>query len=60
LPERRDTRVSVRIVRDPGEHADAPHPLALLRARRKWPRRRAAEQGANSRRFNRSISIRCP
>ena len=25
-------------------HADAPHPLALLRARRKRPRRRAAEQ----------------
>ena len=26
------------------EHADAPHPLALLRARRQRPRRRAAEQ----------------
>jgi hypothetical protein len=26
------------------EHADAPHPPALLRARRDWPRRRAAEE----------------
>jgi hypothetical protein len=27
------------------QHADPPHPLALLRARREWPRdRRAAEQ----------------
>ena len=35
-----------RIVRGCGhEHADAPHPLALLRARRERPRRRrAAEQ----------------
>src|SRR5262249_6143496 len=27
------------------EHADAPHALALLRVCRKWPRRRATEQG---------------
>src|SRR5258708_38472763 len=27
-----------------GTHADAPHPLVLLRARRQRPRRRAAEQ----------------
>jgi len=26
------------------EHADAPHLLWLLRARREWPRHRAAEQ----------------
>ena len=26
------------------QHADAPHPLALLRARRERPRGRAAEQ----------------
>jgi hypothetical protein len=26
------------------EYPDAPHALWLLRARRKWPRRRAAEQ----------------
>src|SRR5262249_22075801 len=26
------------------EHADAPHPPALLRARRDWPRRSAAEE----------------
>ena len=25
------------------EHADAPHAVALLRAHREWPRRRAAE-----------------
>jgi hypothetical protein len=29
----------------PVEHADAPHAGVLLRARRKWPNRRAAEYG---------------
>src|SRR5262249_2046223 len=34
-----------RVVADPDEKADAPHPLGLLRARRERPcRRRAAEQ----------------
>src|SRR5215471_6763988 len=44
--ERRDPGLSFRIVRARGhQHADAPHPLALLRARRERPRRRrAAEQ----------------
>src|SRR5262245_27401312 len=38
--------LDVRIVRGPAarEYADAPHPLALLRPRRDWPRRRTAEQ----------------
>ena len=37
------------------EHADPPHPLGLLRARRERPRRRrAAEQRMNSRRLTRS------
>jgi hypothetical protein len=31
------------------KHADSPYPLGLLRARRERPRRRAAEQGENSR-----------
>ena len=46
LRERRDADRCVRIVRgDVHEHADAPHALGLLRARRKRPRRRrAAEQ----------------
>ena len=46
LQERRDAGLSFRIVRGQvHEHADAPHPLALLRARRERPRsRRAAEQ----------------
>ncbi len=46
LQERRDAGLTFRIVRGAGhEHADAPHPLALLRARRERPRRRrAAEQ----------------
>jgi len=26
------------------EHPDTPHPLALLCARREWPRRRTADQ----------------
>src|SRR5262249_8177814 len=46
LRERRDLGERIRIVRAPAhEHADAPHPLGLLRARRERPRsRRAAEQ----------------
>ena len=46
LQERREAGLTFRIVRGCGqEHADAPHPLALLRARRERPRgRRAAEQ----------------
>ena len=46
LQERRDAGLTFRIVRGCGqEHADAPHPLGLLRARRKRPRgRRAAEK----------------
>ena len=46
LQERPDAGLKFRIVRGCGqEHADAPHPLALLRARRERPRRRrAAEQ----------------
>ena len=46
LQERADAGLCFRIVRGCGhEHADAPHPLALLRARRERPRRRrAAEQ----------------
>src|SRR5262249_60340653 len=28
----------------PHKHADASHPLALLRARRQWPRRRTADE----------------
>src|SRR5262249_34007165 len=46
LQERPDEGLKLRIVRGRGqEHADAPHPLALLRARRERPRgHRAAEQ----------------
>ena len=46
LQERRDAGLRFRIVRGAvHEHADAPHALALLRARRERPRgRRAAEQ----------------
>ena len=46
LQERPDAGLKFRIVRGCGqEHADAPHPLGLLRARRERPRRRrAAEQ----------------
>src|SRR5262249_23724268 len=47
LHQRREAGLSFRIVRwQIHEHADAPHPLALLRARRERPRRRAAEQRA--------------
>src|SRR5215472_17346484 len=35
---------ALRTVGDGHKHADAPHPLALLRARRERPRRCAAEQ----------------
>jgi hypothetical protein len=46
LLERPDAGLPLRIVRGGGqEQANAPHPIGLLRARRKWPRRcRAAEQ----------------
>ena len=45
LREHRDAGLPFRIVRGQRhEHADAPHPLALLRARRERPRRRAAEE----------------
>src|SRR5262245_10490155 len=45
LGERREAGASFRIVRAPiHEHADAPHPLALLRPRHSWPRRRAANE----------------
>ena len=42
LQERRDAglRIADRPRRELDEHADAPHPLALLRARRERPRRR--------------------
>jgi hypothetical protein len=45
LLECREAYLVVLIVHGQGrEHADAPHPLALLCARREWPRSRAAEQ----------------
>jgi len=45
LLKRRTTRSRFWIVLgDIREHADAPHPVALLRARRERPRGRAAEQ----------------
>src|SRR5262249_12903457 len=46
LKERRKAILGVPIVRSRGhQHADAPYPIALLRARRERPRcRRAAEQ----------------
>src|SRR5215831_11678018 len=47
LLERGEACPDVRIVRvrsRPNEHPDAPHSLALLRARRERPRRRAAKQ----------------
>jgi hypothetical protein len=40
LLEHREANLPLRIVRgDTHEHANAPHPLALLRARRERPRR---------------------
>ena len=46
LPERRDAGLSFRVALGEGhQHADAPHAIGLLRARRERPRsRRAAEQ----------------
>src|SRR5262249_52861960 len=45
LLECRDLEARFRIVRDPShQHADAPHALALLRARRERPRCRAADE----------------
>jgi hypothetical protein len=45
LQERRVPGPHIRVVRREGtDHPDAPHLLALLRARRERPRRRAAEQ----------------
>src|SRR5262249_33712009 len=45
LMESREARLSFRIIGgEIHEHADAPHPLALLRIRRERPRGRAAEQ----------------
>ena len=46
LPERRGAGLSFRIILGvEHQHADPPHPLALLRVRRERPRRRAAEKG---------------
>jgi hypothetical protein len=45
LEERRIADLTLRIVRGRGvQHTDPPHAAWLLRARRKWPRRRAAEE----------------
>src|SRR5215472_11134988 len=45
LPERRDAGFCLRITHGEWyEHADAPHPLGLLRARRERPRGRAADE----------------
>src|SRR5262245_53398436 len=45
LREPREVGLCVRIVFAPcHQHADPPHPVRLLRARRERPRRRAAEQ----------------
>src|SRR5262249_50711167 len=45
LRERRDAFQSSPIAFDGAhEHANAPHPLTLLRARRQWPRRRATAE----------------
>jgi len=45
LQKRRETDLPCRIVRrDTQQHANAPHPLALLRPRRERPRRRATEK----------------
>src|SRR5262249_36945729 len=46
LAERRNARLCLRIALGKAhQHADPPHPLALLRARRERPRRRATQQG---------------
>jgi hypothetical protein len=45
LQERPDASLKFRVVRGCGqEHADAPHPLTLLRARRERPRGCAAKK----------------
>src|SRR5262245_33481928 len=44
LPEYRVVRLDMWIVGLALQHADTPHPLALLRARRERPRSRTAEQ----------------
>src|SRR5262245_54731788 len=44
LPEYRVVRLDMWIVGLALQHADTPHPLALLRARRERPRSRAAKQ----------------
>src|SRR5262245_16818626 len=45
LVEPGDAQLSVRITGGKAhQHADATHSLPLLRPRRQWPRRRAAEQ----------------
>src|SRR5262249_27393060 len=45
LQERRDTRLTLRVVRALGhEHANTPQPLALLRTRSKRPYRHAADK----------------
>src|SRR5262249_24725233 len=46
LPQGRNVALGLRVVRGGVHHdADTPHPLGLLRARCKRPRRRAAKQG---------------
>ena len=50
LHEHSDAGLSFRIIsRDAHQHADPPHPLGLLRTRRKWPRDcRAGKKGDES------------
>jgi hypothetical protein len=48
LGERREAAMAFRIVGGPiRQHADAPHPLVLLRARRELPCRYRAAEKAN-------------
>jgi|SRR6516162_1958729 hypothetical protein len=57
LQERPDAGLKFQIVRSRGqENADAPHPLALLRARRERPSRRAAEECDELAAFHSSVS----
>src|SRR5262249_58608776 len=57
LKERRNKSLRHGIVFvEPHEHADAPHPLALLRPRREGPRRRAAEARDEVAALNHSIT----
>jgi hypothetical protein len=43
IPERRGAELTFRIILGvEHQHADPPYPLALLRARREWPRGRRA------------------